>query len=331
MPRPASSSRSSAMQNDDDASKIAHDDVGTTVPRPGARGSGCDRLGYLVVRDRARRSTGATRAVLVEPGAAPARAADAVLVDRASRHEPARAGARGSPMDRGQPRRPARRHGRDAACSSASAIPPTARRSTLRLARWPGSGAGARVGRDRGGRGRVFGVRRGQRARIDRPRCACPRGLEPRRGSPPGVLEPGAPAPGLDSPPWPSPPGPSPSSAAPPRPRRASSPRSTPPRRTARCCDRRRAGGPHRRDPRGQRARSRGRARVRALRRADGPARARRAPRGRDGAGRARDRRAARPGRRGDRRLAVRRTGSRCARCACRSASSPSSTRRGRT
>ena len=46
---------------------------------------------------------------------------------------------------------------------------------------------------------------------------------------------------------------------------------------------------------------------------------------------RARDRRAARPGRRGDRRPPARRTGSTCARCACRSASSPSSTRRGRT
>ncbi len=43
------------------------------------------------------------------------------------------------------------------------------------------------------------------------------------------------------------------------------------------------------------------------------------------------DRRAARPGRRGDRRLALRERPARCARCASRSASSPSSTRRGRT
>ena len=72
--------------------------------------------------------------------------------------------------------------------------------------------------------------------------------------------------------------------------------------------------------------------RVRALRRADGPARARR------GAGR-RDRRAAcativaLPDPVGEviDGSPARRTGSTCARCACRSASSPSSTRRGRT
>ena len=95
--------------------------------------------------------------------------------------------------------------------------------------------------------------------------------------------------------------------------------------------DRRRAEARTPRDPRGQRARPRGRAASRPVRRADGPARLDARARRGDRRRRARDRRAARPGRRGDRRLPAARTGSTCARCACRSASSPSSTRRGRT
>ena len=110
---------------------------------------------------------------------------------------------------------------------------------------------------------------------------------------------------------WPSPPSPSPSSAAPPRPPRASWPRSTRPPRTARCS----------RSP----TRSR-----RARRRSSRPTRATSRPGRESGlsdalmdrlaldAGRiagmargvARDRRAARSRRRGDRRLAARRTGS---------------------
>ena len=82
----------------------------------------------------------------------------------------------------------------------------------------------------------------------------------------------------------------------------AALPTGTQGRRAAR--DRRRAGGPHAGDPRGQRARHGGRARGGLDRRAARPARARRGAHRGDGRRRARDRRAARPGRRGHRRPA---------------------------